>query len=108
MRNIGIPVKPPLRTCDDPNCPFHGTLSIRGEILTGAVVSTRAKGMVVIERTLIKQVKKYKRYMRVRRKLHAKLPKCLDVQVGDEVRVAECRPLSKTISFVIIEKLGGK
>jgi ribosomal protein S17 len=27
------------------------------------------------------------------------------VQEGDEVKIAECRPLSKTISFVVIEVL---
>jgi ribosomal protein S17 len=29
----------------------------------------------------------------------------MKVEVGDEVRIAECRPISKTISFVTIEKL---
>ncbi|TAL57864.1 MAG: 30S ribosomal protein S17, partial [Nanoarchaeota archaeon] len=27
---------------------------------------------------------------------------------GDKVRVTECRPLSKTKNFVIVEKLGGE
>ncbi|MEM1737250.1 MAG: 30S ribosomal protein S17, partial [Nitrososphaerota archaeon] len=27
---------------------------------------------------------------------------------GDRVRIAECRPLSKTVHFVVIEKLEGK
>ena len=25
---------------------------------------------------------------------------------GDRVRIAECRPISKTVSFVVVEKLG--
>ena len=29
---------------------------------------------------------------------------CIDAKEGDKVRVAECRPLSKTVAFVIIEK----
>ncbi len=35
--------------------------------------------------------------------MHAYLPTCMDVKEGDEVKIAECRPLSKTISFVVIE-----
>ena len=30
---------------------------------------------------------------------------CVDAQVGDMVRIAECRPLSKTKSFVVVEKI---
>jgi len=45
VRNIGIPgIKPPERTCNDPNCPFHGRLSVRGILLEGTVVSTKMKG----------------------------------------------------------------
>ncbi|MEM3953324.1 MAG: 30S ribosomal protein S17, partial [Nitrososphaerota archaeon] len=36
-KNIGIPVNPPQRECNDPNCPFHGYLKVRGIILTGTV-----------------------------------------------------------------------
>jgi ribosomal protein S17 len=30
------------------------------------------------------------------------------VKEGERVRIAECRPLSKTVSFVVAEKLEGK
>jgi small subunit ribosomal protein S17 len=30
---------------------------------------------------------------------------CIPVKVGDTVRIAECRPLSKTKSFVVVELL---
>ena len=30
------------------------------------------------------------------------------VRAGDTVRVMECRPLSKTVSFCVIEKTGGE
>jgi small subunit ribosomal protein S17 len=36
-------------------------------------------------------------------KMHAYLPDCIGVQEGEEVLIAECRPLSKTVSFVVIE-----
>ena len=31
----------------------------------------------------------------------------LDVEIGDSVRVMECRPLSKTVSFCVVEMTGG-
>jgi small subunit ribosomal protein S17 len=104
MRNIGIPVAPPKRSCDDKDCPFHGTLSIRGRLLQGKVVSIRANKMAVIEREYYHYVKKYLRYEKRKSKIHAHLPPCLDVNVNDTVTIAECKPLSKTVSFVIIEK----
>jgi small subunit ribosomal protein S17 len=104
MRNIGIPVTPPKRSCDDKDCPFHGKLSIRGRLLQGKVVSLRANKMVVVEREYYHYVKKYMRYEKRRSRIHAHLPPCLDVEVGDTVTIAECRPLSKTVSFVVIEK----
>ena len=35
--------------------------------------------------------------------MHAYLPPCLEVKRGEEVRIAECRRLAKTVSFVVIE-----
>lgn len=104
MRNIGIPVTPPKRSCDDKDCPFHGKLSIRGRLLQGKVVSLRANKMAIVEREYYHYVKKYVRYEKRRSRIHAHLPPCLDVEVGDTVTIAECRPLSKTVSFVVIEK----
>ncbi len=37
--------------------------------------------------------------------MHAHNPPCIDAKVGDRVRIGECRPLAKTVSFVVIEKL---
>ena len=39
-------------------------------------------------------------------KVHAFLPQCIDVKEGDEVKISECRQISKTISFVVIEVSG--
>ena len=39
----------------------------------------------------------------VARKVHAFLPSCIDVKEGDEVKIAECKPISKTVSFVTVE-----
>jgi small subunit ribosomal protein S17 len=105
MRNIGIDVKPPEKECNDINCPFHGELPVRGQILTGKVVSVKMKRSVVIRREAKIYIKKYERYITKFTKYHAHLPDCIDVKVGDNVRAAECRKLAKTIDFVVIEKV---
>jgi small subunit ribosomal protein S17 len=104
-RNIGIPVKPPAKECYDKDCPFHGKLPVRGIIMTGRVYKKRMSKTIVIERDYLVYVKKYKRYERRRSRIPAHLPPCMEVEVGDVVKIAECRPLSKTVSFVVIEKL---
>ena len=106
-RNIGITVKPPKRECQDECCPFHGVLSIRGRLFTGNVVSNKAKKMTVVQNEYPHLIKKYKRYERSRSKIHAYLPPCLDIKEGDTVSVAECRPISKTVAFVVIGVKGG-
>ncbi|MEM4647256.1 MAG: 30S ribosomal protein S17 [Candidatus Nezhaarchaeales archaeon] len=104
-RNIGIPgVKSPERTCSDPCCPYHGTLSVRGKILEGTIVGMKMKATATILHEYEVYVKKYERYERRRRKIHAHLPPCLDVKVGDRVVIGECRPLAKTVSFVVLGK----
>ncbi|WP_457591292.1 30S ribosomal protein S17 [Geoglobus sp.] len=104
MRDIGINVKAPEKECDDKNCPFHGNLSVRGQIFRGRVVKTYEKS-AVIERELIRYVPKYERYLKKRSKMHAHNPPCIDARPGDIVTIAECRPISKTKSFVIVEKV---
>ena len=104
MRDIGINVKAPEKECDDKNCPFHGNLSVRGQIFRGRVVKTYEKS-AVIERELIRYVPKYERYLKKWSKMHAHNPPCIDARPGDIVTIAECRPISKTKSFVIVEKV---
>jgi small subunit ribosomal protein S17 len=104
MRNIGINVRKPEEECDDVNCPFHGTLPVRGQILEGTVVSDKAPKTVVVLRSYLKKNPKYERYEKRRSKIHAHNPPCINAKVGDVVKIAECRPLSKTKSFVVIEK----
>jgi len=106
VRNIGVTVVPPKRNCENELCPFHGHLSIRGKILTGVAVSAKANKMIVVAIEFPRPVKKYKRYERSSSKVHAFLPECIDVKEGDEVKISECRQLSKTISFVVIEVSG--
>jgi small subunit ribosomal protein S17 len=103
VRNIGVSVVSPRKSCEDQLCPFHGTLSVRGKLLTGIVSSAKAPKMVVVSREYPRVVPKYKRFQRSRSKAHAYLPSCIEVKEGDEVRIAECRRIAKTVSFVVIE-----
>lgn len=102
-KNIGLNVSIPEKECNDVNCPFHGNLPVRGQVITGKVVSDRMQGSVVVSRDYLHYVKKYKRYEKRSSKLHAHNPPCLGAKVGDTVKIAECRPLSKTKTFVVVE-----
>lgn len=104
-RNIGLNVKPPSERCDDKDCPFHGILPVRGQIITGEVISRKMQGSISVKREFMHYVKKYERYEKRTSTYHAHCPPCIKLKAGDNVRIAECRPLSKTVSFVAIEKL---
>lgn len=105
IRNIGLDVAAPKGDCDDPNCPFHGTLPVRGQIIDGVVSTVKMNKTVVVERQFMKYVQKYERYEKRSNRYSAHAPACLGIKPGDRVRIAECRPLSKTVSFVVIEKV---
>jgi small subunit ribosomal protein S17 len=96
--------KPPKKSCNDKNCPFHGELSVRGRVLEGSVVSAKMDKTVVVRRDYLHYVPKYKRYERRHGHVPAHSPPCLEVKEGDRVKIAECRSLSKTVSFVVVEK----
>ncbi|MFQ5758488.1 MAG: 30S ribosomal protein S17 [Candidatus Bathyarchaeia archaeon] len=98
--------KKPRKTCDDRNCPFHGTLSTRGRIMDGVVVSAKMDKTVVVRRDYLKYMPKFKRYERRHSHIPAHNPPCIDVKEGNQVKIAECRPISKTVSFVVVEKVG--
>jgi len=104
-RNIGLPVKElkkkPVE--NENNNPFNGSLSIRGKIFEGIVINAKAKGTVVIERESLIEFSKFKRFGRSKNKIHAHVPSNLDIQEGDYVVAAECRPISKSVSFVVVE-----
>jgi len=59
---IGIDVTEPKNKCDDPNCPFHGNLPVRGQILEGIVTSDKAERTITVERSYYKFIRKFERY----------------------------------------------
>jgi len=108
MRTIGAQVKTPTKKCEDPYCPFHGSLSVRGRLLEGTVVADKMLGTVIVRRDYAHYIPKYLRSERRHSSIPAHNPPCIGAKAGDKVKIMECRPLSKTISFVVIEKLGGE
>jgi ribosomal protein S17 len=55
-------------------------------------------------------IKKYERSAKSRTKIHARLPICMEknINLGDTILVRECRPLSKIIHFVVVNKVEGE
>jgi len=102
-RNIGIPITVPKKECTDKHCPFHGILSVRGKLFEGKVVSAKARNTIVLQKESLVYFTKFKRYARSKNTIHAYKPSCIDVEEGDSVLTAECRPISKSVSFVVVE-----
>lgn len=92
--------------CNDKNCPNHGSLSLRGRIFKGIVVAERMQKTVVVEWEWLKYVTKFERYEKKTTTLKVHNPDCIAAKKGDIVKISECRPLSKTKHFVIVEKIG--
>ena len=104
-RDIGLKVKSPENKPDknDKKNPFNGTLSVRGKLFEGKVVKTKAKNTVVIQKESPVYFTKFKRYGRSKNSIHAHVPSNLEVKDGDMVIAAKCRPLAKSVSFVVVE-----
>ncbi|OYT66510.1 30S ribosomal protein S17 [Candidatus Bathyarchaeota archaeon ex4484_205] len=98
-------LEPPKRACSDKKCPYHGDVSVRGKYIIGKVVSTKMTNTVIVLREYLKYDRKYMRYERRRSRIPAHSPPCLDIKEGDIVKIGECRPLSKTVHFVVLGKV---
>jgi small subunit ribosomal protein S17 len=105
---MALTFRKPKKTCDDRDCPFHGGLRVRGRVFEGIVASAKMDKTVVVKRDYLYYVPKLMRYERRRSRIPSHNPPCIGANEGDRVIIAECRPVSKTVSFVVMEKLGGK
>ena len=106
MKNIGLNVKKPKGKCEDNNCPFHGSLKCRGRTFTGTVISGKMQKTMTVEWEWKNYIRKYERYEKKRSRVKAHNPSCINAKKGDIVKIMECRPLSKTKNFVVVEVLG--
>ncbi len=102
-------IEPAGALCKDRDCPFHGNLKVRGRIFEGKVIRKFHK-RVTIEFERMIYVRKYERYAKIKTKIHARLPICIEdkISIGDIIMIQECRPLSKSIHFVVIKKIKNK
>ncbi len=74
----------------------------RGRTFEGTVVKKFDKRAVVeFDRTV--KVAKYERFMRKTTRVHSRIPTGMNINIGDYVKVQECRPLSKMIHSVVIQ-----
>ncbi|MEK6908536.1 MAG: 30S ribosomal protein S17 [Nanoarchaeota archaeon] len=81
------------------NKPLVGT---RGRTFEGTVVK-KFDNRAVVEFARTVKVIKYERFMRKTTRVHSRIPVGMQVNVGDYVKVQECRPLSKMIHSVVIQ-----
>jgi len=81
-------------------------ISTRGRTFEGRVIRKFPKRVVIAFERMI-YVRKYERYARAKTKIHARLPASLEkeINLGDLIKVRECRPLSKMIHFMVIQKI---
>ena len=94
---------------DYETCPFYGELPVRGQILEGEVVSTAMDKTVIVQREYEVNVPKYDRKMKRRSRIPAHVPGVLEpLSEGDIVRISETRPLSKTKSHVVVERVASE
>ncbi len=105
ITDIGLEVKKPEGSCDDKHCAFHGGFKVRGREFVGMITKTNAHKTAVVQWERLFYLQKYQRYEKRRSKLQVHNPLCINAKAGDKVRIIETRPISKTKSFVIVERL---
>ncbi len=103
--NVKLEASKAKESCNDIKCPFHGNLKLRGRVFVGTVISHKMAKTITVEWPRQIFLSKYERFEKRRSRVKAHLPSCIKLKVGDRVKIAECRPLSKTKNFVVIEVL---
>jgi small subunit ribosomal protein S11e len=106
-RNIGLGFSTPREAKEtqyvDKKCPFTGNVSIRGRVLRGMVISTKMKRTIVIRRNYLHYIKKYHRFEKRHKNVAVHCSPCFDVKEGDIATVGQCRPISKTVRFNVVQ-----
>jgi small subunit ribosomal protein S17 len=104
--NPGMKVPQPQKQCEDKHCPFHSGMKLRGRTLTGTVIAKNVHKTATVEWLRKVLIPKYERTLIKRSKVRVHNPPCIDAQIGDQVKIAESRPISKTKNFIIIQNFG--
>jgi small subunit ribosomal protein S17 len=86
---------------------FKDLVVTKGRIFKGIIKKVFAKRVVIeFERTVY--VPKYERFYKKKTRIHSRIPAGMSLEVGDLVLSQECRPLSKIIHSVVIQKISGE
>lgn len=101
--NVSVPEKP--EGAFDKKCPFYGNLNVKKKTFIGKVVSDKMFRTVIVEWERRKYIPKYERYLKRKTRIAAHNPDAISAKIGDKVKIVQTRPISKTKSFVIIEKV---
>jgi small subunit ribosomal protein S17 len=98
-------VKTQKKKTETAGVPAAPRITTRGRTCKGTVVSSKAQKTVTVEWSRRIYVVKYERYQKKRSRVKAHNPPEMDAKEGDEVVIMECRPLSKTKKFMVVEVL---
>ena len=71
----------------DKKCPFTSSVSIRGKVFKGIVISTKMHRTIIIRKDYLHYVKKYNRYEKRHKNLAVHCSPAFDVKEGDIVFV---------------------
>lgn len=78
---------------------------IRGGTFVGEVESTKMEKSATVRWEYAEKVPKFERYERRNTKITVHIPENMEIEEGDTVKVGETRPISKTKSHVVMEKI---
>jgi len=73
------------------------------KVIQGIIVSDKMNKAAIVEVKFFKKHPLYKKRLTVKRRIHAQNE--IGAKVGQKVKISECRPISKTISFKVTEVL---
>lgn len=77
---------------------------IKGKIFTGVVVSAKTPKTVIVAIVSMHRHPLYKKAVRKTRRFAAH-NESLALAIGDNVRIQETKPISKTKHFIVLEKV---
>jgi len=83
-------------------------IGTRGRSFVGRVISDKMQKTVTVQWERKFYIPKYERHEKRLSKVKARNPDNINAKKGDLVRIAECRPLSKTVHFIVMEKIKKK
>ena len=74
-----------------------------GKVLSGVVLSDKMQDTLVVSVTRFVKHPKYRKFVKSMKKYHVHSPDS-NVSVGDKVTIRECKPISKTKRFELVNE----